>query len=202
MILDFCSWVELQGSSCLEVAGFLFGVVNVWLATRQSPWSWPTGIINATMYTFVFAREGLYSDTGLQVVYLLISAYGWYSWLHGGPAKTVLKVSETPLKVASLLTIVSLAVWLVLWKVTSTIPGVALAPFDAALVAASLAAQYMMTRKYRECWTVWIVTDIAYVVMFAWKGLYLTSLLYAIFTLLAIKGHFDWTRSLAKNSRA
>ena len=68
-----CTWLEAHGSSCLEAAGFFFGVVNVWLATRENVLSWPTGIVNAAMYTAVFAREGLYSDTGLQVVYLLLS---------------------------------------------------------------------------------------------------------------------------------
>jgi nicotinamide mononucleotide transporter len=177
-------------------------VLNVWLATRESVLSWPTGIVNAAMYTVVFARAGLYSDTGLQVVYLLLSIYGWYAWMRGGPSNSPLVVTRTPRHIAVLVAALSAVAWLLLWLVTSRIPGVALAPLDAALVAASLAAQFMMTRKYRECWLVWIVADIAYVAMFAWKGLVLTSILYAIFTLLAIKGHRDWTRSFVRNSRA
>ena len=190
-----CSWLDAQGSSCLELIGFIFGVVNVWLATRENVWSWPTGIVNATMYTLVFAREGLYSDTGLQVVYLLLSVYGWYAWLRGGPSRTPLRVTQASRSVAIAVATAGTVIWLLLWMITSRIPGASLAPFDAALVAASLSAQFMMTRKYRECWMVWIVTDIAYVAMFAWKGLALTAVLYAIFTVLAIKGHRDWTRS-------
>ena len=190
-----CTWLDAHGSSCLELTGFVFGVVNVWLATRESVLSWPTGIVNAAMYTLVFAREGLYSDTGLQVVYLLLSVYGWYAWLRGGPAQTPLRVSLTPRSVGIAVAVSAAIVWLVLWTITARIPGAALAPLDAALVAASLAAMFLMTRKYRECWTEWIVADIAYVAMFAYKGLALTAVLYAIFTALAIKGHRDWTRS-------
>lgn len=197
-----CTWLEAHGSSCLEGAGFFFGVVNVWLATRENVLSWPTGIVNAAMYTVVFARAGLYSDTGLQVVYLILSVYGWYAWMRGGPSHTPLMVTRTPRATALLVASLSVVAWLLLWLVTSRIPGVALAPLDAALVAASLAAQFLMTRKYRECWLVWIAADVVYVGMFAWKGLMLTSILYAIFTLLAIKGHRDWTRSFVRNSRA
>lgn len=32
----FCHWLDAHGSSCMEVAGFLTGVVNVWLVTRQN----------------------------------------------------------------------------------------------------------------------------------------------------------------------
>lgn len=198
MTAAVCTWLDAHGSSCLELAGFIFGVVNVWLATRESVWSWPTGIVNATMYTLVFAREGLYSDTGLQVVYLMLSVYGWYAWLRGGPSHGRLFVTRTPRMVGVAVAVSAAGMWLLLWSITSRIPGAALAPFDAALVAASLAAQFMMTRKYRECWLVWIVTDVAYVGMFAWKGLALTAVLYAIFTALAIKGHRDWTRSYAR----
>ena len=197
-----CTWIDAHGSSCLELAGFIFGVINVYLATRENVLSWPTGIVNAAMYTVVFAREGLYSDTGLQVVYLLLSVYGWYAWLRGGPSHGVLVVTATPRRVAFAALATGIALWFLLWMITSRIPGAALAPLDAALVATSLVAQYLMTRKYRECWLVWIAVDIAYIAMFAWKGLVLTAVLYAIFTLLAIKGHRDWTRSFARTSSA
>lgn len=200
--MTVCQWISAHGSSCLELTGFIFGVINVWLATRENVWSWPAGIINATMYIFVFAGEGLYSDTGLQVVYLSISIYGWYSWLRGGPSHTPLTVSATGARRGIWIALSAIVAWLVLWRITSLIPSASLAPLDAALVASSLAAQFMMTRKFRECWTVWIVTDIVYVAMFLWKGLALTAVLYGIFTLLAIKGHFDWTRSFARTSRA
>jgi nicotinamide mononucleotide transporter len=128
--------------------------------------------------------------------------YGWYAWLRGGPSRTPLVVTRTPRATAILVASLATVTWLVLWFVTSRIPGVALAPLDAALVAASLSAQFLMTRKYRECWMVWIAADVVYVGMFAWKGLMLTAILYGIFTLLAIKGHRDWTRSFARTSRA
>ena len=183
-----CTWLEAHGTTCLELAGFTFGVINVWLAARENVLIWPTGIANASMY----------SDTGLQVVYLLVSVYGWYAWLRGGPKHSALRITRTPRSIATALVIGALVMWALLWAITSRIPGAALAPLDAALVVSSLAAMIMMTRKYLECWIVWIIVDIVYVGMFAYKGLMLTSFLYAIFIWLAWQGHRGWTRSYAQ----
>ncbi len=61
----------------------------------------------------------------------------------------------------------------------------------------SLVAQYMMTRKHLENWTLWIVVDVVYVGMFICKGLYLTAGNYAIYLVLAVLGHVAWKKSLA-----
>ena len=53
-----------------------------------------------------------------------------------------------------------------------------------------------MTRKLLENWLVWIAVDVLYVGMFIFKGLYLTSALYAVFLALAVRGYIDWRRSM------
>ncbi len=67
---------------------------------------------------------------------------------------------------------------------------------DAALTAASLVAQWMMTRKLVENWLVWIAVDVVYVPLLAYKGLYAFAALYAVFLALAVKGYVDWRRDL------
>ena len=62
----------------LESLAALFGIVSVYLSVRQNIWSWPTAIINVGLYTIVFFQSRLYADMGLQVVYVIISFYGWY----------------------------------------------------------------------------------------------------------------------------
>ena len=67
---------------------------------------------------------------------------------------------------------------------------------DMSLTAASLAAQWMLTRKLLENWLVWIVADVVYVGMFTYKELQLTAVLYAIFLGLAVMGWLEWRRSM------
>ena len=190
-----CDWLVAHGSSCLEFVGFLTGVLNVWLVTRQSIWNWPVGIINASVFVVVFATSGLYSDTGLQVVYLLLSVYGWWYWRFGAQTTNRTPITRTGRNTAFVLCGAGVVSWIVLAIVTHRIPGAQLPWFDAALVAASLVAQWMMTRKLLEHWVVWIVTDILYVVLFAVRGLPLTAVLYSLYTLLALRGLQQWRRA-------
>lgn len=197
-----CTWLTAHGSSCLELVAVLFGIVSVFLSVRERIWSWPTALVNVALYFALFFRTGLYSDMGLQAVYFGLSVYGWYEWLYGGAGRTALTVSRTPRRLWGILIAIGVVFWAVLGKLTSGLPGVALPYVDAATATTSLVAQYMMTRKLLENWTLWILVDVVYVGMFVFKGLYLTAGNYAIYLGLAVLGHIAWKRSLMATAAA
>ncbi|MEQ1692838.1 MAG: nicotinamide riboside transporter PnuC [Gemmatimonas sp.] len=199
-ILSLCAWMTANGSSCVELFGFITGVLNVWLVTRESIWSWPIGVLNAGFYIVVFSRTGLYSDTGLQVVYLVLSCYGWWHWARGGARDTPVVVTRVSVRLMALLAAISVGIWLVLSTITARIPGSVLPQLDAALVSVSLIAQWMMTRKLLENWLLWIAVDVVYVPLFITRGLRLTAVLYAVFLVLAIIGFVQWKRSANRTS--
>src|SRR3954471_4097785 len=170
----FCEWLVAHGTSCVELAGVVLGIVTVYLSARENIWSWPTALVNAAMFVIVFFRTGLYSDFGLQIIYFVLSMYGWYEWLHGGANRSALQVTRTPTKLWSIFLVIGLMSWAVLSAITSRLPNAALPYMDSALVTVSLIAQYMMTKKYLENWILWIVVDVFYVGMFIYKKLNLT----------------------------
>jgi nicotinamide mononucleotide transporter len=192
-----CSWLTNHGSSCLEAVAVVFGIVSVYLSTRENIWSWPTALVNVALFFALFLRSGLYSDTGLQVVYFALSLYGWYEWLYGGAGRTALPVSTTSGRTWTTLAAIGVVVWAALGAITSRLPGTALPYMDAATTTISLIAQWMMTRKLLENWLLWIGVDVVYVGMFIYKGLYLTAFNYGIYLVLAVLGFVAWRRSLA-----
>lgn len=181
----------------IEWIAAVAGAVSVYLSARQNIWSWPTAIVNVSLYTFIFFRSGLFSDMGLQVVYLVLSIYGWYQWLHGGAQRTRLEVSRASARVWLVSGLAAVVFWLALARSTSTLPGVSLPYLDAGLTTLSLVAQWMMTRKILENWILWIIADIVYVPMYLYKGLQVTAGLYAVFLVLAVSGFVQWRRSHA-----
>src|SRR5918993_3612035 len=64
----------------IEIAAALLGVINVLLVVRRSVWNYPFGIAMVSLYFFVFWDAKLYSDSLLQIFFLLIQLYGWWAW--------------------------------------------------------------------------------------------------------------------------
>jgi nicotinamide mononucleotide transporter len=182
--------------SRLELVAAVIGALSVWLSVRQNILSWPTAIVNVVLYVFVFRDARLYADMGLQVIYAVLSVYGWYEWLHGGENRTELHVSRTGPRLALVLAAIAAAGSVGLGIVLRGATDAALPFMDSFLSSTSLVAQWMMTRKKLENWLVWIGVDVLYVGMFVFKGLYLTAALYAVFLALAVAGFRDWRRSL------
>ena len=198
-MVALCSWLIAHGSSCLEAVAVLFGIVSVFLSVRQNIWSWPTAIVNVSLFFALFFQSGLYSDMGLQVIYFVLSVYGWYEWLYGGKGHTALTVSRTSGRTWGVLGAIAVTVWMVLGQITSRLPGASLPYVDAATTTTSLVAQWMMTRKLLENWALWAIIDVVYVSMFIYKGLYLTAVNYAVYFVLAVMGLIAWRKSLARS---
>src|SRR6185295_19330260 len=139
-----CDWLVAHGTSCVELVGVVLGIVTVYLSARENIWSWPTALINAVLFVVVFFRTKLYSDMGLQVVFFILSVYGWYEWLYGGKERTELHVSRTTARSWIAFTIIGLVFWLFLGTMMMRFTDAALPYGDAALATVSLVAQYMM----------------------------------------------------------
>ena len=180
----------------IEIVAAAFGVVSVFLSVRQNIWSWPTAIVNVGLYIFVFYGSKLYADTGLQVVYVVLNAYGWYHWLYGGKNRTELPVTRTSARLWLLLVALGAAGTAVLGTFLTQKTDAALPYVDSLTTSTSLVAQWMMTRKLLENWLIWVAVDVVYIGMYIYKSLYVTAVLYFIFLVLSAMGFVQWRRSL------
>jgi nicotinamide mononucleotide transporter len=179
-----------------EILAVVFGIISVYLSTRENIWSWPTALINVGLYFVVFYEAKLYADMGLQVVYFALSLYGWYEWLYGGENRTELHVSQTSRALGVRLIVIGVVCAATLGTALARFTDAALPYLDSATTSTSLVAQWMMTRKILENWAVWAIVDVVYVGMFIFKKLYLTAGLYSVFFVLAVMGYVQWKRSL------
>lgn len=182
--------------SSLEIVAAVFGVISVFLSVRQNIWSWPTAIVNVGLYIIVFYESKLYADTGLQVIYVVLNAYGWYHWLYGGKNRTQLPVSRTSSRLWLALIVIGTAGAAVVGTFLSHETDAALPYVDASTTSTSLVAQWMMTRKLLENWVIWVAVDVVYIGMYIYKSLYVTAVLYFIFLILSAMGFVQWRRSL------
>lgn len=180
-----------------ELTSFILAGITVWLNIRQTHWAWLFAIISSAMYAVVFFDARLYGDMGLQFVFIAVSVWGWYQWLHGGAGHqrlnvSRLSVSDWQLAIAGWL--VSFAVLALLLKsfTNTDVPNI-----DGFLTAGSLLGQVLLSRKKVENWLVWIVVDLLYVGLYLHKSLFLTAILYALFIVMAIIGLRAWSKAAA-----
>jgi nicotinamide mononucleotide transporter len=186
----------------VEVVAVVFGVVSVWLSTREHIAAWPTALVNSSLYALFFWRAGIYANAGLQVVYFALSVYGWYAWKFGGQHHTPLRVTRATRRHWLLLAPLGVVAAVLLALILGRYTDAALPWLDSSTTAASLIAQYLMTRKILENWIIWIVADVVYIGMYVSQGLVLTAGLYAAFLVLATMGLFSWRASLRAQLRA
>jgi len=176
----------------LELISFALAIVNVLLNIRQSHWAWLFAIVSSATYALVFFDSRLYGDMGLQLVFIAISAWGWYQWLSGAASGAQLPVTGLSARGWRLAGAGWLLGFLVLaWFLKAyTDTDVPLA--DGFLTAGSLLGQLLLSRKKLENWHVWIAVDILYVGLYLYKHLTLTAILYAVFVGMAILGLRAW----------
>lgn len=182
-------------STGLETFAFVSGAICVWLVVRENIWNFPVGLVNVSLYAYVFFQDRLYADAGLQIVYFLLGVVGWIYWMRPSGEKLqprIVRVSYVEaLWVVAACVLSTAGLWSLLERV-----GGSIAFWDGLTASISLGSQWLLTRKRLENWLGWILVDIIYVPMYVHKGLYLTALLYAMFLGMAILGYIEWRQQL------
>jgi nicotinamide mononucleotide transporter len=182
--------------SPLELTAAVIGLVAVWLVVRENIWSWPIGAVQVALYIFIFGSARLYADAGLQVVFLVLQFYGWYEWLHGGAHHDKLTVTRSSLPVLIATLLVGTAGTAALGTALAKYTDQALPYWDSAIAAFSIVAQWMLARKLLENWIYWFLIDVVAVGVYFARGLYPTTVLYAVYLGLAAAGYLRWRRSM------
>jgi nicotinamide mononucleotide transporter len=189
-VVSLAMW-HMGRSSLLEVFSFITGALCVWLTVKENVWNFPISLVNVVAFAFVFFQSRLFSDAGLQVVYFVLTLHGWYLWLHGGEGRTRLQISRLPPGEALIVAAVGMGITAGLTMLMRHLHGAA--PFwDALTTAICLCAQYLLNRKYVESWYCWIAADVIYIPLYFYKDLWLTSVLYAVFLVMANMGLARW----------
>ena len=187
-----------QQISGIELSGTAFGIAGVWLTVRKNWLCFPAGLVNVGLYAVLFFREKLYADASLQIVYVVLLIFGWVYW-RKTEAGNAFFATRTSGRLWTTLTGICMASTLLLGTLFKNYTDASLPFLDSLLTSMSLVAQWMIAKKKLENWIIWIVADVLYVGMYIYKNLYLTSILYFIFILLAIKGYREWKKNSAVN---
>lgn len=187
------------GGDWFEFAGFVTGVVGVYLAARESIVNWPVGIANVLIYAYVFFQARLYADMTLQFFFCVLSVAGWIQWARGGENATELRITKLDPKGWALLTLAWVVGTAVYTPIITYFKGAA--PFvDSLLTVGSVIAQVLLNGKKIENWILWIAIDLVYIPLYVSRQLVATAVLYGLFLVLAVVGLVGWIKAYRAES--
>ncbi|MDR3116893.1 MAG: nicotinamide riboside transporter PnuC [Bifidobacteriaceae bacterium] len=180
----------------LEITAFCFTSIYIVLELFQKKFMWIIGIFSALFYILTFYYSKIYADMGFNIYYLIMSFYGLILWMNESKNfkqkskiiyyRTLNKLTILYLLLAEI--IIFLSLWLILSHLTdSPIPAA-----DALLTSLNIIGTFMLTKRYLFQWHIWIIVNILSIFIFFNRALFLTSVLYAIYTITAFIGFLKW----------
>ncbi len=195
--LLFSTALTLWGldTSWLELIAVLLAFAMILCNIIELHWGWPLAAISAMLYFFLFWSQSLYGEALLQVLFVVLALWGWSVWLRGIEGAP-LPVTRMPVRQRFTLTWMGSVLWLSTGTVLLNFTDTDVPWWDAFPTAFSLVGQYLLAHKRLENWGVWIIVNIVAAGLFAWKDLWLTTLLYLVFIALSVVGWRTWTKHL------
>jgi nicotinamide mononucleotide transporter len=193
----FAAAFTLWGSpvTWVEVIAFVLAIAMVVCNMRVDPLGWPLAIVSSLLYVALFWDSKLYGDASLQVFFALVAGWGWWQWLRGTQGDgRVLRVRSLGPRGRLAVVVATLALWPALGWFLKRFTDTDVPWWDAFPTAASVVGQWLLGRKYVENWPTWVVVNTVSVGLFAYKGLWLTVALYAIFVGMSFAGWRAWRK--------
>jgi nicotinamide mononucleotide transporter len=190
----------------LELFAVILSLAYVLLAAKENSWCWAAALISTIIYTFIFYDVYLWMDSLLQVYYMLMAIYGWYSWQKGkliaGENDKTIEITSWSLPVhikhIGLLTLISLIVGYLMANYSP-----AHFPYlDSITTVFAVYATYLVTQKILENWLYWVVIDFVSIYLYIEKGLVPTAALFVVYVFIAFAGYFSWRKQLMYNTTA
>ncbi len=178
-------------TSIWEWIAVVTSVLYVILMSFHKITAWYFAGISSAIYVYICFDAQLFLDAILQVFYVGMAIYGWYSWNTNAQAINIKRLSiKINLWFIGIGVFVSGVIgWFFSISTSQVNPYL-----DAVIFVFSIIATYQASISIIENWLFWIVIDLLAVYIFGSRELYLTSFLYLIYAMMAVFGFITWTR--------
>lgn len=185
----------------LDTLGTILGFIYLILEMRTSIWMWIVGSIMPAIYIVVLYKAGIYADCGMEVYYFFAGIYGLIIWLRGKTESgTKVDISHTPRKLWTRLSLLFVVLFVAIAAFLRECTDSQVPYIDSFTTTLSIIGMWMLSRKYIEQWGVWLVVDAVSSGLYIYKGIYGRSILYAIYTIMAIYGWYAWQKKLKRQT--
>lgn len=202
--IAFIAYFATSGSVASLVASWT-GMITVVLVAKGRISNYLFGIINVSVYGFLALQSQFYGEVMLNWGYYLpLQFIGYYIWSRNKNEDSIDEVKVACLSNRRRLLWVCLSIsgiftyGLFLKYLNGQLPF-----FDSASTTLSVIAQYLMIRRVKEQWIVWIVINVVSIYM--WTDIYLSTgnsiailVMWIAYLVNSFYGLYNWTKLESK----
>jgi nicotinamide mononucleotide transporter len=192
----------------IEIIGAVIGLIYLYLEYKANVWLWPVGVVMSIFYVVIFFHSKFYADAAIYLYYIGANTYGLYQWTRSRKKTIVEKGITTELPITHLpakrilpLAFVTFVLWMILYGILRAVTDSPIPLGDAFTTAVSIVATWMLAQKYLEQWLLWIVVNIVSTILYFWKGLYPTGVLFIVYVIVAVLGYLRWRKEMTNTRR-
>jgi len=185
----------------LEFLAFWFGIISVVFAKKQNILVYPTGIICTIITMYLMYKVSLLGHILVNLLYTIISFFGWWNWSRRENNDLVVKVSKfTSSDLTKSLLIFFFIVFVAYFAhdfFATNFEG-QIKELDILTSGIFVTAMWLMANKKLENWILWIIGNVITIPLYLSSDKIILSIQYVIFTILAIQAYIEWKKSLSK----
>ena len=185
----------------LEFLAFWFGIISVVFAKKQNILVYPTGIICTIITMYLMYKVSLLGHILVNLLYTIISFFGWWNWSRKENNDLVVKVSKfTSNDLSKSLLIFFFIVFVAYFAhdfFATNFEG-QIKELDIFTSGIFVTAMWLMANKKLENWILWIIGNVITIPLYLSSDKIILSIQYVIFTILAIQAYIEWKKSLSK----
>ena len=185
----------------LEFLAFWFGIISVVFAKKQNILVYPTGIICTIITMYLMYKVSLLGHILVNLLYTIISFFGWWNWSRRENNDLVVKVSKfTYIDLTKSLLIFFFIVFVAYFAhdfFATNFEG-QIKELDILTSGIFVTAMWLMANKKLENWILWIIGNVITIPLYLSSDKIILSIQYVIFTILAIQAYIQWKKSLSK----
>ena len=185
----------------LEFLAFWFGIISVVFAKKQNILVYPTGIICTLITMYLMYKVSLLGHILVNLLYTIISLFGWWNWSRRENNDLVVKVSKfTSNDFNKSLLIFFIIVFVAYFAhdfFATNFEG-QIKELDILTSGIFVTAMWLMANKKLENWILWIIGNVITIPLYLSSDKIILSIQYVIFTILAIQAYIEWKKSLSK----
>jgi nicotinamide mononucleotide transporter len=203
LVIEFLNtvWDQFLRNSLLELTEVVFAIAYLVLAVKESILCWYAAGISTLIFLVIFWDVNLYMESGLQIYYFVMAAFGWYQWRGANDNSVNLQVSiwsmQQHLEALALIGLLTFTSGYLLNSGTDA----QLPYLDSFTTWASVVTTFMVVRKVLENWIYWLVIDAVSIYLYMDRGLYFTSMLFILYIVIIFFGWVSWSKSYKQSMK-